>query len=197
MQQMKFRFSILSCSSSQGTRVDPLYNAEFVSGAASPVFQFICSFFLRPILFAGLLRGNNPVSFFGTVFILQIASLLIPCCWASFPIIELRGHRYFSVLSPSLRRQSRKQPAAGSLCYDFRLFFGLHDSCSCPGAMTFACFSAFTTPAPVLCHNFCLFFDLHDSGFHPGAMTFAYCSNFRLTKNSVHLASRFLLPCLL
>ncbi|MEQ2234968.1 hypothetical protein ILYODFUR_036826 [Ilyodon furcidens] len=117
---------------------------------------------LRPILFAGLLRGNNPVSFFGTVFIVQIASLLIPCCRASIPIIELCGHPDFSVLSPSLRKQSRKQPAAGSLCYDFHLFFGLHDSRSRSGAMTFACFS-----------------------------------NFTLMKNSVHLASRFLLPCLL
>ncbi|KAK5606311.1 hypothetical protein CRENBAI_023703 [Crenichthys baileyi] len=97
-----------------------------------------------------------------TVFILQISSLLIPCCRASFPIIELRGHRDFSVLSPSLRRQSRKQPAAGSLCYDL-----------------------------------CLFFDLHDSRSHSGAMTFACFSNIRLTKNSMHLASRFSLPCLL
>ncbi|MEQ2185339.1 hypothetical protein GOODEAATRI_017221 [Goodea atripinnis] len=158
MQQMKFRFSILSCSSSQGTRVDLLYNVELSAGlrlrsSDSSVASF---------LFAGLLRGNNPFSFFGTVCIVQIASLLIPCCQASFPIIELRNRRDFSVLSPSLHRQSCKQPAAGSLCYDFRLFFSLHDSRSHNGAMTFACFS-----------------------------------NIRLMKNSMHLASRFSLPCLL
>ncbi|MEQ2189718.1 hypothetical protein GOODEAATRI_028189 [Goodea atripinnis] len=162
MQQMKFRFSNLSCSSSQGTRVDPLYHAELSVGLRLRSSDSSAASFSVRSCFAGLLRGNNPVSFFGTVFILQIASLLIPCCRARFPIIELCGHHDFSALSPSLRRQSRKQPAAGSLCYDF-----------------------------------CLFFDLHDSRTHPSAMTFACFSNFRLTKNSVHLASRFSLSCLL
>ncbi|KAK5610250.1 hypothetical protein CRENBAI_008417 [Crenichthys baileyi] len=34
--------------------------------------------------------------------------------------------------------ESRKQPAAGSLCYDFCLFFNFHDSRSRPGATKFA-----------------------------------------------------------
>ncbi|MED6285791.1 hypothetical protein CHARACLAT_032728 [Characodon lateralis] len=78
------------------------------------------------VLSCSLVFCEETTPFLSLVFILQIASLLISCCRASFPIIEWsRGHRDFSVLSPSLSRQSCKQPAAGSLYYDFCLFFGL------------------------------------------------------------------------
>ncbi|MEQ2235013.1 hypothetical protein ILYODFUR_037253 [Ilyodon furcidens] len=101
MQQMKFRFSILSCSSSHSPWVDPLYNAELSVGLRLWSYDSsVASFFIR---FCSLVFCEETTPFLSlAVFIVQIASMLIPCCRASYPIIELHGRHDFSVLSLGL-----------------------------------------------------------------------------------------------
>ncbi|MED6253445.1 hypothetical protein ATANTOWER_029735 [Ataeniobius toweri] len=100
MQQIKFRSSILSCSSSHSPWVDPLYNVESAGLRLRSSDSSVASFSVRccSLVFCEETTPFLPLA----VFIAQIASLLIPCCRASYPNIDLHGCHDFSVLSLGL-----------------------------------------------------------------------------------------------